>query len=358
MNTSPDEAPVGSDLLTSPESSSESELPYRLLLGVVGPIACIALVSLPILLTRPELPDRIAISWNSGEPNNHTSPGDFLGYNLAVGVVCAVLCVVAALKKLPNAMANATAGLVAGIIVPVFAVASLQISLSNRGNANWTEASSPSIWWMLATVLAAIAGAVAVAIPLRNLFKLSPIDASNEPSAGLTVADNQTASWHSQATAPWWRVVGIALLPLGLALVGAGFFFDADLAVVGLLIISLCPLFFVFTRIAVSIDRRGLTVRYGGLPWPKNHIGLNSITSAEAIHVKPMDHGGWGYRGSRKLIGRAAVVVRGGEGIRMALADGTDFIVTVDDAEHGAGVLNDLRAGVQSSQGESQGGRH
>jgi hypothetical protein len=88
-------------------------------------------------------------------------------------------------------------------------------------------------------------------------------------------------------------------------------------------------------------------VRYGPLPWPTSHIALSSIKTAIAIDVRPSAHGGWGYRGSRRLFGKAAVVVRGGDGIRIDLADGTEFVVTVDDAEQGAGVLNDLRAAAR-----------
>jgi hypothetical protein len=57
-----------------------------------------------------------------------------------------------------------------------------------------------------------------------------------------------------------------------------------------------------------------------------------------------MEHGGWGYRGSLKLFGRAAVVLRGGEGLQLDLADDKVLTITVDNAEEGAGLLNDLVA--------------
>ncbi len=333
--------------MNAPRDESGSETTHRLLLGVVGPIVCVAIVSLPMLVTWSELPDPINVSWGpDGQPNNATPPGDFLGYNVAVGVFCALMCIVAALKKLPTAMLNATAGLLAGIVAPLFAVTSLQIALANRGIADWTEAPSPPMWWIAAVIAASLLGAVVVSFPLRNLFRLEPMDVASEQSAGLTIFEGQTASWHSQATSPWWRVVAIAFIPFGVVMVGAGIGFGGSLSVAGLFVFCLGLLFLAFSRVNVSIDRRGFTVQYGALPWPKNHIRLASIRSAEAVHVKPLEHGGWGYRGSRKLLGRAAVVVRTGQGIRLALADGTDFIVTVDNADQGAGVLNDLRARV------------
>lgn len=53
---------------------------------------------------------------------------------------------------------------------------------------------------------------------------------------------------------------------------------------------------------------------------------------------------GWGYRGSRRTFGRAALVLRTGPAIRLDLTDNRTFAVTVDDAATGAGLLNDLRA--------------
>lgn len=43
------------------------------------------------------------------------------------------------------------------------------------------------------------------------------------------------------------------------------------------------------------------------------------------------------------MTGRAAVVLRRGPAVRLDLGDGRTFLVTVDDPENGAGVLNDLR---------------
>ena len=97
-----------------------------------------------------------------------------------------------------------------------------------------------------------------------------------------------------------------------------------------------------FGSIRVATNQRGLTVFYTPLAWPRTQVPLERIVAAEAIDVSPMKHGGWGYRGSLKLFGMAAVVLRKGEGIRLELDNGKLFVVTVDDADTGAGVLNDL----------------
>ena len=62
-----------------------------------------------------------------------------------------------------------------------------------------------------------------------------------------------------------------------------------------------------------------------------------------------MQWGGWGYRGSRTAFGRAAVVLRGGDAIRLRLTGGSEFAVTVDDAAAGAALLTDLLSSTPAS---------
>jgi hypothetical protein len=46
-----------------------------------------------------------------------------------------------------------------------------------------------------------------------------------------------------------------------------------------------------------------------------------------------MQMGGWGYRGSLKLLRQAAVVTRGGDALDVRLTGKRRFIVTVDSPE-------------------------
>jgi len=96
------------------------------------------------------------------------------------------------------------------------------------------------------------------------------------------------------------------------------------------------------TEIHVRVDERALRIAFGPLRFPRMSIAVDRIEHAEKMTVAPMANGGWGYRGSLTAFGRAAVVVRGGEGLRLALRDHKTMIVTVDDAETGAGLINDL----------------
>jgi hypothetical protein len=94
-----------------------------------------------------------------------------------------------------------------------------------------------------------------------------------------------------------------------------------------------------FTAATVEIDGSGVTVRFGWFGWPRRRIRLDEISRAEAVDVRAIAYGGWGYR-SRP--GVSALIVRNGEAIRVVCRDRRDLVVTVDDAAVGAGVLNDL----------------
>ena len=76
--------------------------------------------------------------------------------------------------------------------------------------------------------------------------------------------------------------------------------------------------------------------------WPAVTVPLDQIASARAIDLRPVDWGGWGYRGSLRLAGRAAWVVRRGEALELRLAGDRTFAVTVDGAVEAAAVVNAL----------------
>lgn len=96
--------------------------------------------------------------------------------------------------------------------------------------------------------------------------------------------------------------------------------------------------------VRVTVDRRGLAVAWGPFGVPVNRVAIERVAVASAIVVRPGEWGGWGYRGGLRLMGKAAAVVTGGPGIRLDLTDGRVFVVTVDDADTGAALINDYVA--------------
>jgi hypothetical protein len=100
-----------------------------------------------------------------------------------------------------------------------------------------------------------------------------------------------------------------------------------------ILVVAAVPVL-AFVEVHVQVTGDALRVLYGGsLRRPVTTVPLADVETAEVVDVRPMRHGGWGYRGSLRVFGRAAVVLRKGPGARFGLRGGRVFVVTVDDPE-------------------------
>jgi hypothetical protein len=106
-----------------------------------------------------------------------------------------------------------------------------------------------------------------------------------------------------------------------------------------LLVLALLEL---FSTIEVQIDSRQIVIRYGYLGWLRQRIALERVLAARAFQLEPLQHGGWGYRGSLRFGGRAALVVRAGDALGLELAGGKRLSITIDGAEAAARAVNAL----------------
>jgi hypothetical protein len=108
----------------------------------------------------------------------------------------------------------------------------------------------------------------------------------------------------------------------------------------------------------VSVSEHGVRVRAGAVHWPRVQLDLAEIEAAHAVDWKPLQWNlvsGWGYRGSLRLFRKAAWVLRSGPALELDLTGERRFVVTVDDAEEAAAVLNGLL--VRRSNTASEPGR-
>ena len=146
-------------------------------------------------------------------------------------------------------------------------------------------------------------------------------------------ADSDQAAWSA-------TVRNAAMLSLGavLAIVGLAVGLLASW-VFAIAFLVAAVVLFVFGAVEVFVDSRGLLVRYGFLRWPTSSVALDQIETATVVDVRPLRWGGWGYRGSLRFARRAAVVVRGGPGLRLGLRGGRVFVVTIDDPQTPAALL-------------------
>ncbi|WP_439386117.1 hypothetical protein [Amycolatopsis lexingtonensis] len=86
-----------------------------------------------------------------------------------------------------------------------------------------------------------------------------------------------------------------------------------------------------------------MTIRFGLLGFPWRHLKLADIREATARELATFGDGGLGLR-FNPVTGTTAYKVRGGPALRLALENGRTVLISVDDPETGAGLVNDLVA--------------
>jgi len=140
--------------------------------------------------------------------------------------------------------------------------------------------------------------------------------------------------WAGSCRSRWATPVAIALLALGVAVALTSATWSASILVLSSAVVML------FRRIAVTIDRRELVVRFSApWSWPMR-IARKDIASVSVETVNPLRWGGYGYRGGMRLFKKAAIVLRKGEALRLTLKNGRTLLVTVDDAEGAVAVFD------------------
>jgi uncharacterized membrane protein len=195
----------------------------------------------------------------------------------------------------------------------------------------WTEAAPMTLRGSAAVVLAsALAGGFGWWAAKERPDRPVP----SERAAPTPIPDGEQLVWIGgqramvgPSMAGLLVIVAVGLLatvpPTGPLLLGV------MVAVVVLVIVT-------FTSIRAVIGPAGLTVRFGPLGRPRLHVPVEDIVEVRVEHVEPMAYGGWGYR---VLPGVRAVVVRGGEGMRVVRRTGPDLVVTIEGAREAAGAL-------------------
>ncbi len=148
----------------------------------------------------------------------------------------------------------------------------------------------------------------------------------------IQLAPDERATWISRAHSTGIRIAAATVAVVAVVLA----FFVLVPAVVAF---AVAVLLAGSSELAVRVDRVGLHTLWGPMGWPRQVIRLDQIAQAHAELVNPMKWGGWGYR----ITGRGtAANIRTGPGIVVERTTGSSYVVTVDDAEEGADLLNAL----------------
>src|SRR5690606_7144766 len=166
-----------------------------------------------------------------------------------------------------------------------------------------------------------------------------PGDFDIHGAPALELTPDQRAVWLGTARNNWWWLLGV--LPLvTLPFTSRS---SAPLTLVTCLTtVATLALADAFSVVRVTVDRHGVRIKCGHLGLFGRSLALADITGAEAFDLVPLAYGGWGYRGSLWLMNRAAIVVRRGTALRLALQTGKALSVTVDGADVGASLINGM----------------
>lgn len=280
------------------------------------------------------LPDPVATHWNSA-PNNATPLGVFTGVCLGLGAAAVLLLATTAVTVLRRGrpLPRATVGVGVGFACLPPAVL-LSVLVANLDVPDWHAARSGAVvvLFMLGAAALGVVAALVGGLPVPPVRE----EAADRPSVGLR--PGQRAFWSGRAANPG-MLWALALVPVAIALVPAGLSWPVAtwIALVGVLVAALTY------RLSASVDAKGVTIRFGllGVPW--RHLALDSIREATARELSAFGDGGLGLR-FNPVTGTTAYKVRGGPALALSMENGRTVLVSVDDPETGAGLVNDLLA--------------
>jgi hypothetical protein len=308
----------------------------RIALGLVLPVAMIIAAVPPFWLFHERLPEPLASWWNlRGEPVDSM---EHWGIALFIAVFCAFWAfAMFRVAFLPHAVRGEIS---APIGVTVFAsggivALSWLVVRSNLDVPAWEQAGFAGMHLILLAIVV-VAGLGAAAGRFGRALETAPQPAAgNLPSAGL--APGARAVWVGTMHVKGVKSLAIIILAMALMSLSGG-------RGIGPLHVFVGVNFLLFSAIRVTVDRHGVRIVYGLLGWPVQRVRLAQIRHASMQQVKLLPWGGWTYQGSLRLLRRATIGSRDGQGIRLELEGERTLDIAIDDAEQAAGVINDLIA--------------
>ncbi|MFF2547905.1 DUF1648 domain-containing protein [Kitasatospora sp. NPDC058063] len=295
------------------------------------------LIALP-LVARHRLPDPLATHWGGREPNGSMSLTAAALFPAAFWAVLVLTSVAVRRYWADRSPGAAAATLAAGGVLLTGAQTS--IVHANLDRARWQDAAPMGVEVVLILLATGLAGLLALLAGRR--FGGRP---ERLPAAGadpLEMPAGERFVWLSRAANPWLQLAAavFALVTVAGVLAAASGVAELDWAlVVPFAVVSLACL--ACSSVRARVTAGGLTVGFGPFGRPVRHWSPAELESARAEQRTAAQAGGWGYRMNR--LG-TTVMLRGGVCLVVRTRQGSDFAVSVDDAERGAALLNALIA--------------
>lgn len=301
----------------------------RVVIGVVLPLGLLVGSLIPLVLWWDRLPIAVATRWGlNGRPVSSMPIDMYVGFTLLVGGIGWLLCWMAVHNEQASADAIGNRVWTGTGVSALNAMLAWQVCTLNLDVAHWREAGELTFPEFLVLMGFPIGFGFVTSVVSRRLGL--PERSSSMPHS--TSLPGEPALWVGTARSRW-------ALPMILVGAGAGAWLAASDVLVAGVIVAVSGLAAAwYTSVRVEIDRTGVTVHYGRMPWPVTHYPMREIEWAAAIYVRPSEWGGWGHRMSWS--GGSAIVLRAGPGLELRLSGDRRRVITVDDPITGAEVIS------------------
>ncbi|MFJ6618702.1 DUF1648 domain-containing protein [Kitasatospora sp. NPDC091335] len=302
------------------------------------------LIALP-LTARHRLPDPLATHWGGREPDGSMSVTAATLFPAAFWAVLVLVSV--ALRRYGAGRTPGAAAVTLATGGVLLTGAQTSIVHANLDRARWQDVAPMGIEVALVLLATGLAGLLTWLACRRYGARPEPLPAAGEPA--LEVPPGERFVWLSRAANPWLQLVaavsGLAAAA-GVVAAASGVAGPGWPLVVPCAVVSLASL--ACSSVRARVTARGLTVGFGPFGRPARHWSPAELDSARAERRTAAQAGGWGYRVNG--LG-TTVMLRGGVCLVVRTRRGTDFAVSVDDAERGAALLNALIARTRQPTG-------
>jgi len=319
--------------------------------GLILPLACVAVATVLQVIWLPRLPDPAATHWGfSGGPDGFGPAVSYiwLTAGLGGGLVLLLRGVIALGGLKPGMpiwspyqrfMAAFTAGLGVFLSAVNLVCTAVQLDLQDAAHApgigGWMGAAF-GLWVLVGFAAWFAQPAVDIRLDSR---------ASTEP---LELAETERAVWFGRIRPSkvfiWAMCAAILVLLATAVLVFTTPAGTAACIVIVASFVLVAACIAVSAAFTVRIDAAGLEAR-SILGWPVFRLPAEDVERVEVALIDPFtEFGGWGTRWAP---GRFGIVMRAGEGLVATRKDGRIFAVTVDDAETAAAALATAVRGAQ-----------
>ncbi|MFJ9694001.1 DUF1648 domain-containing protein [Kitasatospora sp. NPDC101183] len=305
--------------------------------AVAWTLGVAALLVVMPLAARGRLPEQMATHWSGSTPDGSMSRTAAVLFPTGIWLLLALL--VATLFRFRPGQSRAVfAGTLASAGV-LLTGAQASVVHANLDRARWQDA-EPMSWEVALIILAAGAAGLLAWLAARQPLAAP---AALPPGAPLLeLPPGERAVWLAHTANAPMQVVS-ALLGLGalaVLLTSATGLTDGFWPIAAVLALVATALLF-GSSVQVRVTARGLHVGFGPFGRPARRFALADLESARVEERTIRQSGGYGYRINDR---GATVMLRRGECLVVRTRRGTDFAVSVDDAERGAGLLNSLIA--------------